>query len=125
MVHAAAKHDKDVGGGTGFTKATALLHLQQRGLSTAVRVEAVQRALANDPPRLHPLLAIIGRSMLMSLTHEIFLGLLKSFMHDVEAALKRQSLGAPHLFRSFTFLLDKNGQLNYNIDITEPKAWIF
>ena len=28
------------------------------------------------------------------------------------------------LFRLFTFLLDKNGQLNYNIDITEPKAWI-
>ena len=27
-------------------------------------------------------------------------------------------------FRLFTFLLDKNGQLNYNIDITEPKAWI-
>ena len=27
-------------------------------------------------------------------------------------------------FRSFTFLLDENGQLNYNIDITEPKAWI-
>ena len=24
----------------------------------------------------------------------------------------------------FTFLLDKNGQLNYNVDITEPKAWI-
>ena len=23
------------------------------------------------------------------------------------------------LFRLFTFLLDKNGQLNYNIDITE------
>ena len=28
------------------------------------------------------------------------------------------------VFRLFTFLLDKNGQLNYNIDITEPKAWI-
>ena len=28
------------------------------------------------------------------------------------------------LFRLFTFLLDKNGQLNYNIDITKPKAWI-
>ena len=97
VVHAAAKHDKDVGGGTGFTKATALLYLQQRGLSTAARVEAVQRALANDPPRLHPLLAIIGRSMLMSLSHELFLGLLKSFVHDVEVALKRQSLGAPHL----------------------------
>ena len=27
-------------------------------------------------------------------------------------------------FRLFTFLLDENGQLNYNIDITEPKAWI-
>ena len=27
-------------------------------------------------------------------------------------------------FRSFTFLLDENGQLNYNVDITEPKAWI-
>jgi hypothetical protein len=24
------------------------------------------------------------------------------------------------LFRLFTFLLDKNGQLNYNIDITGP-----
>ena len=32
--------------------------------------------------------------------------------------------GARHFFRLFTFLLDKNGQLNYNIDITEPKAWI-
>ena len=30
----------------------------------------------------------------------------------------------PWVFRLFTFLLDKNGQLNYNIDITEPKAWI-
>jgi len=29
-----------------------------------------------------------------------------------------------YFFRLFTFLLDKNGQLNYNIDITEPKAWI-
>ena len=29
-----------------------------------------------------------------------------------------------HIFRLFTFLLDKNGQLNYNIDITKPKAWI-
>ena len=28
------------------------------------------------------------------------------------------------VFRLFTFLLDKNGQLNYNIDITKPKAWI-
>ena len=26
------------------------------------------------------------------------------------------------LFRLFTFLLDENGQLNYNIDITEPKG---
>jgi len=34
------------------------------------------------------------------------------------------SLGIEHIFRLFTFLLDKNGQLNYNIDITEPKAWI-
>ena len=27
-------------------------------------------------------------------------------------------------FRLFTFLLDENGQSNYNIDVTEPKAWI-
>ena len=27
-------------------------------------------------------------------------------------------------FRLFTFLLDENGQLNYNIDITEPKAGV-
>ena len=36
----------------------------------------------------------------------------------------RSALPNPQPFRLFTFLLDKNGQLNYNIDITEPKAWI-
>ena len=40
-------------------------------------------------------------------------------MHDVSCPPRDHSL-----FRLFTFLLDKNGQLNYNIDITEPKAWI-
>ena len=38
--------------------------------------------------------------------------------------IPENDLRACDLFRLFTFLLDKNGQLNYNIDITEPKAWI-
>ena len=33
-------------------------------------------------------------------------------------------LDAENFFRLFTFSLDENGQLNYNIDVTEPKAWI-
>ena len=48
-----------------------------------------------------------------------------------QAAKRKSTDAAPEqdgtrheIFRLFTFLLDKNGQLNYNIDITEPKAWI-
>ena len=40
--------------------------------------------------------------------------------HDLQGPRKSANI----FFRLFTFLLDKNGQLNYNIDITEPKAWI-
>ena len=39
-------------------------------------------------------------------------------------AIDQQDASAASFFRLFTFLLDENGQLNYNIDITEPKAWI-
>ena len=43
---------------------------------------------------------------------------------SVPVATLRQARLDADFFRLFTFLLDKNGQLNYNIDITEPKAWI-
>ena len=51
----------------------------------------------------------------------------RPYFFGVPALLRPEfgpALQVPQFFRLFTFLLDKNGQLNYNIDITEPKAWI-
>ena len=44
--------------------------------------------------------------------------------HIVPASTSQMRRGLPRAFELFTFLLAENGQLNYNIDITEPKAWI-
>ena len=96
VVHAAAHSDR-LSGHKLLTRASALQYLRERGMCEAIRDETVQRAFDGVAPILHPLQSILAGGFLVALSHQLYLGIMKDFLNDIEDALKLQKLGA--LFR--------------------------